>query len=203
VNIHVRDLAQLFNSFDPSPFWDRDLDREAAGFIEDEFSDKRGADHWSLHVYAHEGVASAADLRAAIERYYQRLAASALLKLREQMRVGEIALLAGAAVFSICISLQSVLHGLPRGLDEGLIVLAWVALWRPIEILAYGWVPLHRKRRLYRRLARVQVSVRVESRSAPSVYAPAQTDPTPAKAESGSSDKLPESRSAVRQDLQG
>ena len=23
VNIHIRDLAQLFNSLDPSPFWDR------------------------------------------------------------------------------------------------------------------------------------------------------------------------------------
>ena len=39
VNLHVRDLAQLFSSFDPSPFWDRDLDRDAANFIEEEFSD--------------------------------------------------------------------------------------------------------------------------------------------------------------------
>jgi hypothetical protein len=30
----------MFNSLDPAPFWDRDLDREAAGFIEEEFSDK-------------------------------------------------------------------------------------------------------------------------------------------------------------------
>jgi hypothetical protein len=36
VNIHVRDVAQLFNSLDPSPFWDRDLDRDAATFIEEE-----------------------------------------------------------------------------------------------------------------------------------------------------------------------
>ncbi len=170
VSIHVRDLGQMFNSFDPSPFWDRDLDRDAAGFIEDEFRDKRSADHWHLHVYAYGGAASAADLQAAIERYYERLAASVRLELREQMRVGEIALLVGVAVFSICTSLrgilQSALHGLPRALDEGLIILAWIALWRPLEALAYGWVPLFRRRRLYGRLARVQVSVRAELKPA-------------------------------------
>ena len=35
VNIHVRDLTQLLNSLDPSPFWDRDLDPIAAEFIEE------------------------------------------------------------------------------------------------------------------------------------------------------------------------
>ena len=43
VSIHVHDLAQMFNSLDPSPFWDRDLDRAAAEFIEEEFRDKQAA----------------------------------------------------------------------------------------------------------------------------------------------------------------
>ena len=167
VNIHVRDLAQMFNSLDPSPFWDRDLDRAAAEFIEDEFGEKRAADLWHLHIHAHEGAASASDIQAAIEHYYERLENSARLGLREQVRIGEVALLVGVAVFSICISLRGVLetalHGLSRGLDEGLIVLGWIALWRPIEVLAYGWLPLYRKRRLYQRLARIRVSVRCES----------------------------------------
>ena len=40
VRIKVRQLSQLFNSLDPSPFWDRDLDVEAADFIEAEFRDR-------------------------------------------------------------------------------------------------------------------------------------------------------------------
>jgi hypothetical protein len=156
----------MFNSLDASPFWDRDLDRAAAEFIEDEFAEKRAADVWQLHIHAHEGAASASDIQAAIEHYYERLEHSARLGLREQMRVGEIALLVGVVVFSVCISLRGVLasalHGLSRGLDEGLIVLGWIALWRPIEVLAYGWLPMYRKRRLYQRLARIRVSVRCE-----------------------------------------
>src|SRR5579864_756284 len=95
VSIHVRNVAQMFNSLDPSPFWDRDLDREAAEFIEEEFSEKLSAHTWHLHVHAPEGAALGADLQAAVEHYYERLATSARHRLRDEMRVGQLALLGG------------------------------------------------------------------------------------------------------------
>jgi len=167
VSIHVRDVAQMFNSLDPSPFWDRDLDRDAAEFIEEEFSEKLSAQSWHLHVHAHDGAALAADLQAAVEHYYERLAGSARYRLRDQMRVAQVALLGGVAIFLLSMTLRGVLRGMlqgsaPRMLDEGLIIIAWLALWRPVESLLYGWVPLYRKRRLYERLAAVRVSVRAE-----------------------------------------
>jgi len=164
VSIRVRDLAQLFNSLDPSPFWDRDLDPAAAEFIEDEFREKLSAHTWHLHVHALESPELAADLQPAIEHYYERLAASARRKLRDNLRAAELALLAGLSIFLVCMMARQVLANLmqsvPRVLDEGLIVIAWVALWRPTEALAYEWVPLYRKRRLYQRLAAVRVTVR-------------------------------------------
>jgi hypothetical protein len=45
----------------------------------------------------------------------------------------------------------------------GLVILAWLALWRPAEALLYGWVPYYRKRRRYKRLARIHVAVRLGS----------------------------------------
>jgi hypothetical protein len=164
VSIHVRNLAQLFNSLDPSPFWDRDLDRDAAQFIEEEFSEKLSADVWHLHVHAQEGVALAADLQAAVEHYYERMATSARRHLRDQVRTGRLALLGGLGIFLLSMSarsiLQGVMHSVPQMLDEGLIILAWLALWRPAEMLAYEWVPLVRTRRLYDRLAGIRVLVR-------------------------------------------
>jgi hypothetical protein len=183
VTIRVRDLTQLFNSFDPSPFWDRDLDRQAAEFIEDEFNDKRPAAHWHLHVHAHDGDASEADLQAAIKRYYERMAVSTHFKLREQMRISEIALVAGIVVFSVCTSLRGILQGtghmLPRGVEEGLIILGWIALWRPIEMLAYGWLPLYRRQRLYQRLGRVRITVRVDATRALPQRPPSKSQPGP------------------------
>jgi hypothetical protein len=172
VSIHVRDLAQLFNSLDPSPFWDRDLDHEAAQFIEEEFNEKRSAQTWHLHVHSASGESLAADLQSAVERYYERLASSARRRLHEQMRLGQLALLGGIVIFLLAMSARTILAsalegGAPRMIDEGLIILAWLALWRPTESLVYGWVPLYRRRRLYERLAAVRVSVRIEASPVP------------------------------------
>ena len=167
VSIHVRDLAQLFNSLDPAPFWDRDLDRDAAGFIEDEFRDKQSADVWHLHVHVLEGDTSATDLQRAIESYYGRLANSARREMREHLRLGEVALAGGLVIFLLSMGARSILGSLfghlPILLDEGLIILAWLALWRPAETLIYGWVPFYRNRRLFERLAGIKVLVRLNS----------------------------------------
>jgi hypothetical protein len=167
VTVHVRHLGQLFNSLDPSPFWDRDLDGAAAAFIEDEFRDKRSAATWHLHVHTLEGAELAPDLQAAVERYYQRMGASARMKLRENRRIAGMVLLAGIGIFLLCMTLRQLLGGMlasvPRMLDEGLIILAWIALWRPAEALVYEWIPLYRTRRLYERLAGIRVTVRTDA----------------------------------------
>ena len=164
VSIHVRDLSQMFSSLDPSPFWDRDLDANAAAFIEDEFSDKPSATTWHLHVHAQAGSALAADLQRAVENYYSRMATAARRELVEHRRMGHIALLVGLAAFVLSMTARELLlrtfGALPQALGEGLIILGWIALWRPTEMLAYEWVPLVRKRRLYERLAGVRVAVR-------------------------------------------
>ena len=38
------------------------------------------------------------------------------------------------------------------------IVSRWVVIWRPIEIFLYDWIPLVRRRKLYRRLAASKVT---------------------------------------------
>ncbi len=184
VSIRVRDLAQMFNSLDPSPFWDRDLDSMAAEFIEEEFKDKRSAGELHLHVHASEGAALAPDLQPAIEHHYERMATSARQRMREHLWFGQLSLIGGVAIFLASMTLRSLLSGvliagMPRVLDEGLIILAWLALWRPAEALVYGWIPDWRLSRSYERLAAIRVFVRFEAAQAA----------TPAAAQRGSSGK--------------
>jgi len=59
---------------------------------------------------------------------------------------------------------------LGKVLEESLIIFAWVANWRPIEIFLYEWWPINRRRRLYQRIAASKIELkpykRGESREA-------------------------------------
>ena len=48
-------------------------------------------------------------------------------------------------------------------LGESLLILGWVANWRPLEIFLYDWAPIVRRRALYRRLAGARGEVPVAS----------------------------------------
>ena len=43
--------------------------------------------------------------------------------------------------------------------EQSLLILGWVANWRPIEIFLYEWLPLYRQIRLYDRIAAAQVAL--------------------------------------------
>lgn len=170
VSLRLRHLGQLFSSFDPSPFWDRDLDRDAAAFVEEEFADRPRDRPWVLNIstadhydYTHS------DVQEAVKHYYARLADSARHKLREQLRIGRISLAVGIGVFLLCMVGRELFERapLPRVLDEGLILLAWIALWLPIEQLVSDMIPLIRQRSFYQHLARIRVHLhRVSSEPA-------------------------------------
>ncbi|WP_296810943.1 hypothetical protein [Thiocapsa sp.] len=44
-------------------------------------------------------------------------------------------------------------------LAESLIILGWVANWKPLEIFLYDWWPIRRDARLFRRLAAARVTL--------------------------------------------
>lgn len=166
VRIHVHELAQFYNSLDPSPFWDRDLDRDAADFIEGEFREHLAADTWHLIVHVRAGEADAQTLQAALETYYERLAASAHRELKEHFRRARVGLLAGLALFGVFMVTRTLLRAtvadVPTVVDEGLVILGWLTLWRPAETFAYEWIPVYRRQRLYERLQSTRVSVQLE-----------------------------------------
>jgi hypothetical protein len=42
---------------------------------------------------------------------------------------------------------------------ESLLIVGWVAMWRPLEIFLYDWWPIAGERRLHDRLSRITVRV--------------------------------------------
>lgn len=50
---------------------------------------------------------------------------------------------------------------LSRTIEESLVIVAWVANWKPIQTFLYDWWPLKRRRDLYRRLAQADCEITV------------------------------------------
>jgi hypothetical protein len=44
-------------------------------------------------------------------------------------------------------------------LKEGLIIIGWVSMWRPMELLLFDWLPIYDKLRLLRKLLSTEIDI--------------------------------------------
>lgn len=168
IEIQVDKIGQLFNTFDPTPFRDRDLDREAEEHIVNWARELPRNDPIAIVIYlpvAETANKHAHDLSQALNRYFNYLVEISTGDLKELFRIGRYSLMVGLLVLGACLTVGRILREtfpegeLGRFLNEGLVILGWVANWRPIEIFLYEWWPIARRRNLYRRLARADITV--------------------------------------------
>jgi hypothetical protein len=169
IEIRIESIAQLFHSLDPSPFHEKDLDKDAEEFIVSWARELPSDVPLKIVVHLPEeqlAFPEAKDIGPAITRFFSYRAQIIGLELKELFRIGRRSLAIGATVLVMSIiASQSVAANLqPRPLgkviEESLLIFAWVANWRPIEIFLYEWWPIARRRDLYRRLAVAKVELR-------------------------------------------
>lgn len=168
LKLYVGELRQLFDSLDPAPFRERDLDPKAAEYIVDSAREAPAGAPLSMQVQlGREPVteASAGLLRAAVHDYFERRAASKRRELRQLFRTGRQSLAIGLVFLAGAVGLAQWLgslishEGYAWLASESLIIGGWVALWRPLEIFLYAWWPLQADARLFDRLAAMPVSL--------------------------------------------
>jgi len=168
IQIRIRELKQLFNSMDPSPFFEKDLDADAERFIV-ESAEELPIDQ-PLELIVHLGNSPGeADpqhlVLTAVHHYFRERAEQARLAFRRLMRQGQASLAIGVVFLAGCFTTAELLDKLQPSnrwlllLREGLVIAGWVAMWRPMEIYLYDWWPLRRKRRLMNKLSSMSVKV--------------------------------------------
>jgi hypothetical protein len=176
IEIRVETISQLFHSLDPSPFREKDLDEDAEEFIVAWARELPADQPLRIVVHLPEQRVSTPEARAipaAFARFFAYRAGVLALDLKELFRVGRGALAVGATVltFSVLASQMIEARFAPapwaRVIGESLIIFGWVANWRPIEIFLYEWWPIHRRRRLYERLAAADVELRTYKPDSP------------------------------------
>jgi hypothetical protein len=169
VAIHVSTIGQLFNSFDPSPFREKDLDDDAEDYIVSWVRELPPDAPFDLVIHlsaAEAGKPETEGVQNAFARYFTDRAARFDHEQRELFRIGRRSLAIGMLALFACLAASQLLAPLipyptlARVVEESLIFVGWVANWRPLEIYLYDWWPIRRRARLYRRIAAAPVILR-------------------------------------------
>ncbi len=167
IDIRLPALADLFNALDPSPFVERDIDDRVEAFIVDSASDapSHAPIELAIAAPAEAGEIKHEDVGAAICAYFSYLRDVQHQRVRRLLREGRTALALGLGFLVVCTALGQLAASLapePVGeiLQEGFLIIGWVANWRPVEIFLYDWRPMRQRARLYDRLSRMQVTVK-------------------------------------------
>ncbi len=168
IEIRIRELKQLFNSMDPAPFIEKDLDGDAEQFIVDSAEEHPLDEPIELVVHLAAPPEEADPhhvVLTAIHHYFRERTEYARLAFRRLMRQGQASLLIGIVFLAGCFGGAELLDKFQPSnrwlllLREGLIIAGWVAMWRPMEIYLYDWWPLRRRLKLMRKLSHMPVKV--------------------------------------------
>lgn len=179
IEVHVAELKQLFNSIDPSPFRNRDLDPKAEEFIVGWAKDFGRERQLALVVNLDRsaGLADeAAVLRDAIHEFFRQRALGQRQRLRELLRVGRTSLAIGLVVLASAIAMGNFVANLMKGSDFGqilretLVIGGWVSMWRPLEIFLYDWWPIRNEAQLSDELASMPVRIQYLNAAAPGAW---------------------------------
>jgi len=164
IEVRLRELAQLFNSMDPSPFIDRDLDADAEEFIVSWARElpHKGELELVIHLATPPPTDRATGTEEAVHHYFASRAEVKQRELRLLLRRGRTSLLIALLFLAACFGLGEVAQRAPLGrwnefVALGLQIAGWVAMWRPLEVFLYDWWPIRSDQRLLERLARMKV----------------------------------------------
>ena len=171
IEIRLRTVSQLFNSLDPSPFHDRDLHDDAEEFIVSWARElpRNAPIRIVIHLPRDEAEAAArTGLAATLAHYFDGRRGRFEHDIEELFRIGRRHLAVGLVVLVACLSAsQAVRHLVPLStlagiISESLVIVGWVANWKPIEIFLYEWWPIRRQIRLYQRLRDAEILVKAD-----------------------------------------
>lgn len=168
VELHLREISQLFDRLDPSPFREKDLDRSAEEYIVDSVRELSSGTPRRLVIHLDQPLNGPDEERAvvqAIRTHFGRRAQVLGRSLRRLWRRGLLSLGIGLAFLALLFSAAQIMNlaeaesGSAKLLRESMLIVGWVAMWRPLEIFLYDWWPIWGERRLHERISHIDVEI--------------------------------------------
>ncbi len=166
IRLKLRDISQLFNSMDPSPFIEKDLDDDAEEFIVSWAQEFSPDSPIKLRIHLDQWPAEDPKelIRTAVHNHFVYRAKITGLEFKRLLKQGRTSLFIGLLFLSACLLLSKMLLSREVGtwaavVRESLTIAGWVAMWRPMQIYLYDWWPLLRRSRIYAKLSHMPVEL--------------------------------------------
>ena len=163
IQLRIQKLEQLFDTLDPAPFHDKALDRNVDAYLLESAAEYSVGTALQVVIYAPPALAEhIKDIEHSIHTHFALATLQAERRHRRRRGVGRLALFTGVGILVLALSLRSWLKGVSNpfaeAFSEGLMILAWVALWRPIETIGFDSWEAMQQRRLLAKLSQVPVA---------------------------------------------
>jgi hypothetical protein len=167
IEIKLSSVMQLFNSFDPAPFHEKELDSAAEHYIVDTVKDFPQKTRFKLIIYLPPEIAltdQAMKITPAIHNHFQYKMLVAERKFRSHFRHGRTTLLIGLSFLTIALVARQLVSALENHLvaqifADALLIIGWAAMWEPITVLLYELWPIIQLKKTYEKISTMEIDI--------------------------------------------
>jgi hypothetical protein len=167
IELELRTAMQIFNSFDPAPFHEKELDPEAEEYIYNTVGEFPLKKPLGIIIYIPPSEVDSETertLKEAIRNHFSYKKVLMDIELRRLLQRGRRNMTIATVFLFFCLLIIQLLSTLKGGLintmlSEGFTIIGWVAMWEPINVFLYGWWPIVQKRKIYRKILSMDINI--------------------------------------------
>lgn len=170
ISLVLRHGHQLFENDLPLPAEHVALSEPVLDFLQTSIENHRNCSVFDLNIYMPEKDWTTLepflvdDIAATFDRYFERHIQKQRERLSDHFRQARKMLYLGLAFMMLCMLVRTFwvpedTTTLMSSIREGLLVIGWVAMWKPVEELIFNWWPIRDELRLWESFRRLHASI--------------------------------------------
>jgi hypothetical protein len=167
IEIKLSSIKQLFNSFDPAPFHEKELDIAAEHYIVDTVNDFPSKTQFKIRIHLPPELVPTEDVKhliPAIHNHFQYKMMVTDRKFRARFRHGRGTMLIGLSFLTIALVARQMVsnlnnHILATIFADALLIIGWAAMWEPVTVMLYELWPIIQLKKTYERISTMEIEI--------------------------------------------
>ncbi len=167
IEISLTSVIQIFNTLDPSPFFEKQLDDDAERYIVDTVNDFPKKTEFAIVIHLPKECSASAECRVipdAIHNHFRYKAIAEERHLRQKMLYGRFTLFVALVFLAVSLFVSQAVMQLGNGLlfyfiSEAFMISGWVAMWAPVTLFLYELYPILQTKHVYEKISRMEIEI--------------------------------------------